>query len=411
MARMTHRYLVGLLLTITPCILQGQAANVGASLQPAPGTQQPVLFGTNTNLENSPGTKGTQLGLGAHQNDKNTKKKKKHGEFAVAPIPLVNPSIGNGGGLGILYAVHLGGDPSSEPSTFGVGGFGTGKGSWGAALGAQLHLKNDAYRITIGAGGGEFNYNYFGTGSASGSAGISIPLSQQSRGFLVEPKIRFLHVWYVGPRYHLITNNVSLNSTKFNPGTLPIPLPSSLNLRTAALGGRLQRDTSDSPFYPKKGSIFDALADFYGSAVGGRLTYQNLTLGYNKYLSFGPKNILAIRGSACMTTNQAPFYDVCELGQSQDVRGYQVGQFRDDRMLVGQMEFRRELFWRLGAVAFAGAGAVAHTWGGFGSSEPEPGGGLGLRFVLAKQNHINLRADYAWGNNSKAAYISLGEAF
>ena len=252
MARMTHRYLVGLLLTITPCILQGQAANVGASLQPAPGTQQPVLFGTNTNLENSPGTKGTQLGLGAHQNDKNTKKKKKHGEFAVAPIPLVNPSIGNGGGLGILYAVHLGGDPSSEPSTFGVGGFGTGKGSWGAALGAQLHLKNDAYRITIGAGGGEFNYNYFGTGSASGSAGISIPLSQQSRGFLIEPKIRFLHVWYVGPRYHLITNNVSLNSTKFNPGTLPIPLPSSLNLRTAALGGRLQRDTSDSPFTPKR---------------------------------------------------------------------------------------------------------------------------------------------------------------
>jgi len=307
--------------------------------------------------------------------------------------------------------VHLGGDPLSEPSTFGIGGFGTGKGSWGGALGAQLHLKNDAYRITAGAGGGEFNYNYFGTGSASGNAGISIPLSQQSRGFLLEPKIRFLHIWYVGPRYHLMTNNVSLDSTKFNPSTLPIPLPSSLNLRTAALGGRLQRDSSDSPFYPRKGSIFDALLDLYGSYVGGRLTYQNLTFGYNKYFSFGKKNVLAIRGSACLTTTLAPFYDVCELGQSQDLRGYQIGQFRDDRMLVGQMEFRRDLFWRLGAVAFAGAGAVAHTWGGFGDSEAEPGGGFGLRFILAKQNHINLRADYAWGNNSKAAYISLGEAF
>jgi hypothetical protein len=31
--------------------------------------------------------------------------------------------------------------------------------------------------------------------------------------------------------------------------------------------------------------------------------------------------------------------------------------------------------------------------------------------VLAKRNHINLRADYAWGDNSRVAYVSLGEAF
>ena len=80
-------------------------------------------------------------------------------------------------------------------------------------------------------------------------------------------------------------------------------------------------------------------------------------------------------------------------------------------MLVGQAEYRRDLFWRLGTVAFAGAGAVAHTWADFGDTDAEPGGGFGLRFVLAKRNHINLRADNAWGNNSKASYISLGEAF
>jgi outer membrane protein assembly factor BamA len=311
----------------------------------------------------------------------------------------------------VLYAIHLDGDESSPPSTFGAGGFGTGRGSWGAALGAQLHLKSDRYRITVGGGGGEFNYNYFGTGTAGGNAGISIPLSQQSRAILIEPKIRFLRDWYAGPRYHLITNHVSLNSNKFDPDELPIPLPSDLSLRTAAFGGRVQRDTSDSPFYQHKGSILDVLGDLYGSAVGGQRTYQNLTLGYNKYLSFGKKNVLAIRGSACMVTNKTPFYDLCELGLSQDVRGYQVGQFRDNRMLVGQAEFRRELFWRLGAVAFAGAGAVAHTWGGFDDAEVKPGGGLGLRFVLAQRNHINLRADYAWGDRSKATYISIGEAF
>jgi hypothetical protein len=43
--------------------------------------------------------------------------------------------------------------------------------------------------------------------------------------------------------------------------------------------------------------------------------------------------------------------------------------------------------------------------------DPEPGGGLGLRFVLAKRNHINLPVEYAGGHNSRTTYISLDEAF
>ena len=93
--------------------------------------------------------------------------------------------------------------------------------------------------------------------------------------------------------------------------------------------------------------------------MGGKRTYQNLTIGYFYYRSVGAKNVFAIRGSACMVTTAAPFYDLCLLGMSKDLRGYQAGQFRDNRMLVGRAEYRRDLFWRVGAVAFAGAGAVA----------------------------------------------------
>jgi Omp85 superfamily domain len=405
-----HRCLLGLFLLAGPYLYGGQSAP-GVNQTPSSENKQPVLFGTNMDMEGSPATKGAQLGLGAHEEDKAAKKKKKRGEFAIAPIPLVNPTIGNGGGLGVVYAVPIGNGSEETPSIFGIGGFVTERGSWGAAFGAKLHLQDDRYRITVGAGGGRFNYNFFGIGSAAGSNGVSIPLSQLSKALLIEPKIRFFDVWYVGPRYHVISNKVSLNSSHLDPADLPVPLPSDLNLRTAAFGGRLQRDSSDSPFYPRTGSILDVLGDLYGPAVGGKLTYQNLTVSYDKYFHPRAKDVFAIHGSTCLVTNEAPFYDLCILGLSSDLRGYQIGQFRDNRMLVGQAEYRRELFWRLGAVAFAGAGAVAHTWGGFGDTDAEPGGGAGLRFVLAKRNHINLRADYAWGNNSKAAYISLGEAF
>jgi len=401
----------GLVLAMVLLSRVSSAQNATPAAPPPPESKgSPILFGTNVDADEGNKSKGASLGLGAYDSQKkDQKKKKQRGEFAIAPIPLVNPSIGNGGGLGVIYAVNLDGSAESPPSAFGAAGFITETGSWFAGAGGQIHLRNDKYRTLVAVGGGKFNYNFFGIGADSGSK--SIPLTQTSKAFLLEPKVRVYRDWYLGPRYHIISSTAGLNSTTLDPGKLPIPLPSTVDLRTAALGIRLQRDSSNSSFYPTKGSFFDVLADFYAPQLGGARTYQNLTLAYDKYLPLGPKNVLAIRASACMVTDGAPFYDVCLLGMSKDLRGYQIGEFRDNRMLVGQMEFRRELFWRLGAAAFAGAGAVAHDWGGFGNSHAEPGGGFGLRFVLAKRNHINLRADYAWGDSSHAAYVSLGEAF
>lgn len=373
--------LLAVLCALLPQVSHGQAASAQTN------TKQPVLFGTNTNLEGSSTDKGATLGATASPETPTSASAKRRGEFAFAPIPMVNPSIGNGGGAAVMYARRMGAG-NSPPSAFGAGGFGTGNGSWG---------------------GGHFNCNFFGVGSDAGQAGISIPLSQHSRAFLVEPKIRLWPHIYLGPRYHIICNRIGLNSTKFDPADLPIPLPSDLKFTTAALGIRAQRDTSNSAFYPTSGSLIDLVTDFFGPALGGDRTYQNMTLSSDDYLGLGAKNVFAIHGSLCAASDKAPFFDVCELGQSKDLRGYQVGQFRDNRMLAGQMEYRRELFWRLGAVAFAGAGAVGKTFGDMGNAEP--GGGLGLRFMLAKQNHINLRADYAWGDSSHATYVSLGEAF
>jgi hypothetical protein len=395
--------LCAIAITFATTLLRAQTTPPSA---PAPATDNQTVqpFGANADLEGNNVDKSTTVGAATAGQSPAAPH---HGEFAFSPIPMVNPSIGNGGGGAVIYARRL--DSGSPASSFSAAGFGTGRGSWGFGLGARVYLSNDRYRILAGGGGGEFNYNFFGVGADAGAAGISIPLSQRSRGFLVEPKMRVWRRWYVGPRYHLITNHISLGTHHFDLDDLPIPLPSDLRFQTAALGARVQRDTSDSPFYPRHGSLVDLTADFFAPAFGADRSYRNLTVSYDKYLSVGAKNVFAVHASLCTVTDKAPFFDVCELGQSKDLRGYQRGQFRDDRMLVGQAEYRRDLIWRLGMVAFAGAGAVGSEFDKMGDAEP--GGGLGLRFVIAKRNHINLRADYAWGDNSRATYISLGEAF
>jgi hypothetical protein len=80
-------------------------------------------------------------------------------------------------------------------------------------------------------------------------------------------------------------------------------------------------------------------------------------------------------------------------------------------MLSFQAEWRSELWWRFGAAVFVGAGSVAPDFGDFAWKDTLPSGGVGLRFVLAKKNHVNLRMDYAWGKNSSAFYMSVGEVF
>jgi hypothetical protein len=389
----------------TPHLARAQDSN--PAQVPSTAGKRPIVFGTDADLQDGGKEKGADIGVVDSEPDKSDISKKS-GEFAVAPIPMVNPSIGNGGGAAVLYARKFGNNPKIPASTFGAAGFYTENGSWMLGAGVRLYLANDRYRITGAAGGGEFNYNFFGIGSDAGQAGASIPLAQRSRAFLIEPKIRILPHTYLGPRYHLILNRTSLNENR-DPDALPVPLPEDLRFDTAALGLRALRDTSDNPFYPTIGSLIDLTADFFGPAVGGDRTYQNGTLSFNKYFLVAKKNVFALRATGCMSSSDTPFFDVCQLGWPKDLRGYQIGQYRDDRMMVGQAEYRRELPWRLGATAFAGAGSVGRTVGEMGS--PEPGGGFGLRFLLAKENHINLRFDYAWGNNSHALYVSLGEAF
>jgi hypothetical protein len=54
---------------------------------------------------------------------------------------------------------------------------------------------------------------------------------------------------------------------------------------------------------------------------------------------------------------------------------------------------------------------VAETFSKFNTGNILPGGGLGVRFTLAKESRINLRIDYGWGKDGSAFYVGIAEAF
>ena len=99
------------------------------------------------------------------------------------------------------------------------------------------------------------------------------------------------------------------------------------------LGPHLERDTRDDQFYPRRGTLFDGMALFGSEAVGGKRTYQIYQVALSSYRGVGARQVLASRVNSCFASDEAPFYDLCMIGQSQDLRGYTTGRFRDHAML------------------------------------------------------------------------------
>lgn len=345
--------------------------------------------------------------------------KPKRGEFVVAPIPVINPTLENGLALGIGYLYHLDKDDlKSPPSITGIGAFRTSNGSGGGVLAQKFVLQQNKYRLLLAVGRADIHFNFFGIGAAAGNAGRSVPVEVDGRGLLIDGSMRiFGRHWFAGLRYYAMRSTIGIDRANVTPADRPplIDRPSvpeiDLNLKTAGLGPTLEFDSRSDSFYPRSGEQFRFQASFNGRAIGGNRTYQSYQTFYNKYFSLSPRQVVAGHVGGCYATGSVPFYDLCFLGKSKDLRGYEVGQYIDRVMIAAQAEYRLELPKRLGAALFFGAGEVARRFSDLRTDALKPGGGVGLRFRLTKENHINLRVDYAWGINSKGLYLGVTEAF
>lgn len=346
------------------------------------------------------------------------KSPKKRGEFVIAPIPVINPTLENGLALGVGYLYHLNKDDlTSPPSITGVGGFRTSNGSRGFAFLQKFVLKQNKYRLLLVGGRADVNYNFFGIGAEAGNAGRSIPVEQSGKGFLIDGSMRLFSKWYVGVHYFLIKSQIGVDRSHVVPSSQTAiargpQIPElELNLRTAGLGPSVEYDSRSDSFYPRLGSQFRFQMSFHNKSLGGRLNYETYQASFNKFFSLSSRQVIAVHAAGCYAAGAVPFYDLCIFGQSKDVRGYEVGRYLDRVMIASQAEYRVEFMNRVGAAAFFGAGEVARRFADLRSDALKPGGGVGLRFRLTKENHINLRVDYGWGIGSRGLYLGVTEAF
>ncbi len=189
-------------------------------------------------------------------------------------------------------------------------------------------------------------------------------------------------------------------------------VPGSSGGAVSGLGLLMNWDSRDSIFFPTKGSFHQFSVTSYGQALGSDFSFSQFSLDARKYFSLSASQVLGLEARVAFETGNPPFWAMSLLGGDSIMRGYYLGRYRDKNMISWQVEYRwTPAVWRLGVVAFLGFGDVADKVANFRLDEFKYSLGFGLRYVLNKEQHLNIRLDFGFGNGNSGVYLTGGEAF
>lgn len=249
----------------------------------------------------------------------------------------------------------------------------------------------------------KYSDSYFGIGSSQSQESKTLFESNRVK-FELEVLKKIKNKWFFG----LAARH--LNYFNFSVGQDTIVYEEFKNESRTGFGWIVQNDTRDNLLTPTKG-LFLKLSNNYNF---GSTNYSQLTFDGRKYFSWGKKfkQTVSTRLYSKHIIGAAPFYDLSLIGGDKFVRGYFFGRYRDNNLTTFQAEYRATLFWRIGLAAFGGTSLVYKNFNDFNSSTFKPNAGLGLRFLVDKDEGTNLRFDYAVGVDGESGfYISFGESF
>lgn len=195
-------------------------------------------------------------------------------------------------------------------------------------------------------------------------------------------------------------------------GALENPqVPGYLGGKVAGTGPIFIYDTRDRLFFPTKGAYLETAWWLFSTSIGSDFNFQKWYMDFSYFLPVGKDYILAFNTFHEWNTGDVPFYEMALMGGNKRMRGYFEGRFRDKAYSTLQTELRAPLFWRLGWTAFAGLGVVDENPFLYQGANLKGSYGLGLRMLLDKKEHINIRVDYGRGSNSSGFYLTVTEAF
>lgn len=133
-------------------------------------------------------------------------------------------------------------------------------------------------------------------------------------------------------------------------------------------------NTSDDPFYPKKGEVISLVVDQGGSIWGGEFNFYKITAEAKKYIEIGWQTVFASRlklgfGDAIGSDKNYPLFERFYAGGEKSVRGYgrrRLGPLSASNdplgglsLIEGSLELRRPIWKEIHGAVFVDFGQVS----------------------------------------------------
>jgi hypothetical protein len=80
----------------------------------------------------------------------------------------------------------------------------------------------------------------------------------------------------------------------------------------------------------------------------------------------------------------------------------------DNLALVGETELRYDFARRWSVVGFGGVGLVSDGFDDLGSGKLVPAGGMGFRYLIAREYGLRVGLDVAVSTEDAAVYVTVG---
>jgi outer membrane protein insertion porin family len=159
-----------------------------------------------------------------------------------------------------------------------------------------------------------------------------------------------------------------------------------------------EKDTRDNILLPLLGSYTQISMEYVGGFLGGDNNFFKFASSWSRYNHLGKRNILNILATrlkfgymaGLKKNDYVPTFDRFYLGGGSTLRGYEENSLgpKDESgvptggkiMMLGNLEYRRALFWKFGYTIFIDAGNIWYSPKDVKGKDIKLASGLGIQF-------------------------------
>lgn len=326
----------------------------------------------------------------------------------IVPLLGYTPETGFGGGLSGIVQFKTAPDSLTPFSTAQLTCGITANGQWVVALPYDLYFSGRTHQITGEISAQKSKLRFFGVGH--------VPETQTNERFeamIYRARAQYLkkvdpHL-YIGGRWWYEQYRVTESTA--NGLLAEGAIAGSEQHTTSGPGINLLVDNRDHVYYPEKGHYLELVLHDQRAHWGSDYNYLRYRIDARRFRPIGQRQVLATMLFGDFIRGNAPYPQLAQIGSLKRMRGYYEGRYRDQHLLLYQIEDRIRIH-RLFAIALFGSAAYMNN---AQFDLPQPGwhlaGGLGLRYFWNPASRTTLRLDMAVGQGKPLFYISVGEAF